>query len=61
GLTYLFISHDLSVVRALSDDVMVMKEGRVIEHGSVEAIFSNPREPYTQALLKAAFLESEAA
>ncbi|WP_110640462.1 ABC transporter ATP-binding protein [Salinicola sp. CPA57] len=61
GLTYLFISHDLSVVRALSDDVMVMKEGRVIEHGSVEDIFTHPREPYTQALLKAAFLESEAA
>jgi len=61
GLTYLFISHDLSVVRALSDHVLVMKEGRVIEQGPSETIFSNPREPYTQALLKAAFLESEVA
>ena len=51
----------MSVVRALSDDVMVMKEGRVIEHGSVDAIFNHPREAYTQALLKAAFIESEAA
>ncbi|GHB19534.1 ABC transporter ATP-binding protein [Salinicola rhizosphaerae] len=61
GLTYLFISHDLSVVRALSDDVLVMKEGRVIEQGPVETIFTSPKEPYTQALLKAAFLEEEVA
>ncbi len=54
-LAYLFISHDLKVVRALSDEVIVMKAGRVVEHGSREQIFEAPREPYTKALLKAAF------
>lgn len=54
-LAYLFISHDLAVVRALSHDVLVMKEGVVVEHGSATAIFNNPQEPYTKALLKAAF------
>ncbi|MEE8272495.1 MAG: microcin ABC transporter ATP-binding protein, partial [Alphaproteobacteria bacterium] len=50
-----FISHDLKVVRALSDEVIVMKSGRVVEHGTREQIFEAPREPYTKALLKAAF------
>ncbi len=54
-LAYLFISHDLKVVRALSDEVIVMKDGKVVEHGSREQIFEDPREPYTKALLKAAF------
>ncbi len=54
-LAYLFISHDLRVVRALSDEVVVMKSGRVVEQGPREQIFDSPREPYTQALLKAAF------
>ncbi|NNG04641.1 MAG: ABC transporter ATP-binding protein [Inquilinus sp.] len=54
-LAYLFISHDLKVVRALSDEVIVMKDGRVVEHGSRDRIFDDPREPYTKALLKAAF------
>ncbi|MGQ7791764.1 ABC transporter ATP-binding protein [Faunimonas sp. B44] len=54
-LSYLFISHDLAVVRALADQVMVMKGGRVIEHGPAEHLFQHPREPYTQALLEAAF------
>ena len=59
GLAYLFISHDLKVVRALSDHVIVMKDGRVVESGSAQAIFENPKVPYTQALIKAAFdLES---
>ena len=61
GLTYLFISHDLSVVRAISDDVLVMKEGQVIEQGPTEQLFSAPREAYTQALIKAAFLDDDAA
>jgi microcin C transport system ATP-binding protein len=54
-LAYLFISHDLKVVRALSDEVIVMKDGKVVEHGDRERIFREPREPYTKALLKAAF------
>ncbi|MFQ5995348.1 MAG: ABC transporter ATP-binding protein [Acidiferrobacterales bacterium] len=58
-LAYLFISHDLKVVRALSDEVIVMRDGRVVEHGPAEQIFDSPREPYTRALMAAAFdLES---
>ena len=51
NLTYVFISHDLNVVRYLSDRVLVMYLGRVVELGPVDAIFNNPRHPYTQALL----------
>ncbi|WP_106478995.1 ABC transporter ATP-binding protein [Phytohalomonas tamaricis] len=57
-LTYLFISHDLSVVRALADTVLVMKEGQVVERGIAAEIFAAPKEPYTRALMKAAFLTS---
>ncbi|MFO1171735.1 MAG: peptide ABC transporter ATP-binding protein [Hyphomicrobiaceae bacterium] len=53
GLTYVFISHDLSVVRHVADDVMVMYLGRAVEMGPVKQIFSKPRHPYTQALLSA--------
>ena len=52
GLTYLFISHDLQVVRYLSDRVLVMYLGHVAELGPAEAIFESPRHPYTQALLR---------
>jgi microcin C transport system ATP-binding protein len=55
GLAYLFISHDLSVVRALAHRVMVMREGCVVEAGDAGRIFTAPTHPYTQALLKAAF------
>ena len=55
SLAYLFISHDLKVVRALADEVLVMKNGRVVEHGPAEQIFDAPGEAYTQALMKAAF------
>jgi peptide/nickel transport system ATP-binding protein len=51
NLTYVFISHDLNVVRYISDRVLVMYLGRVVELGPVDAIFSRPRHPYTQALL----------
>jgi peptide/nickel transport system ATP-binding protein len=51
GLTYVFISHDLNVVRAISDRVMVMYLGQVVEIGASEAIFRHPRHPYTGALL----------
>lgn len=53
GLSYVFISHDLSVVEHIADEVMVMYLGRCVEHGKKEAIFANPRHPYTQALLSA--------
>lgn len=53
NLAYLFISHDLSVVRHIANDVMVMYLGRVVEQGSRDAIFSNPQHPYTRALLSA--------
>ncbi|GIT89768.1 peptide ABC transporter ATPase [Jannaschia pagri] len=55
GLAYLFISHDLRVVRALSHKVMVMKRGDVIEQGDAEQIFDAPKDPYTKALMAAAF------
>ncbi|OYU43396.1 MAG: dipeptide ABC transporter ATP-binding protein, partial [Burkholderiales bacterium PBB4] len=51
GLAYLFISHDLGVVRHIAHDVMVMYLGHTVEHGSKERIFSRPLHPYTQALL----------
>jgi len=54
-LAYLFISHDLKVVRALSNYVVVMKSGKVVEEGPSGQIFATPREPYTKALLAAAF------
>ena len=54
-LAYLFISHDLKVVRTLADEVLVMRDGRVVEHGPAEQIFEDPQEAYTQALMKAAF------
>ena len=53
GLSYVFISHDLSVVEHIADEVMVMYLGRCVERGSKDAIFSHPRHPYTQALLSA--------
>jgi microcin C transport system ATP-binding protein len=54
-LAYLFISHDLRVVRALADDVIVMKDGQVVEQGPATDIFDRPKAAYTQALMKAAF------
>ena len=54
NLAYLFISHDLRVVRAMAHDLIVMKNGKIVEGGKAENIFSNPQKPYTQTLLEAA-------
>jgi ABC-type oligopeptide transport system ATPase subunit len=53
GLTYLFIAHDLAVVRAMSDRIAVMKKGRIVELGDADGVYTNPRDPYTKALLAA--------
>ncbi|HEY6635480.1 MAG TPA: ABC transporter ATP-binding protein, partial [Acidimicrobiia bacterium] len=53
GLTYLFISHDLGVVRLMSDRIAVMYLGKMAEHGTAEELFEDPRHPYTEALLAA--------
>jgi peptide/nickel transport system ATP-binding protein len=53
GLTYLFITHDLSVVRYLADEVSVMYLGQIVEHGPTEALLASPRHPYTEGLLAA--------
>ena len=54
GLAYLFISHDLKVVRALAHRIVVLRHGRVVEQGSADQVFANPREAYTRALMAAA-------
>jgi oligopeptide transport system ATP-binding protein len=53
GLTYLFIAHDLAVVRAMSDRIAVMNLGKLVEVGPAEEVYAAPKEPYTQALLSA--------
>ena len=61
GLAFLFISHDLRVVRAMSHQIMVMRAGEVVEQGSTDAVFDNPRDDYTRRLIEAAFLTSDRA
>ena len=53
GLAYIFISHDLAVVRFMADDVMVMKDGEVVEHASVAQILEHPVQDYTRRLMAA--------
>ena len=54
-LSYIFISHDLKVVRAMADQVIVMRNGKVVEEGTVESIFEDPQDDYTKSLITAAF------
>ena len=53
GLTYLFVSHDLSVIRQVCDSLVVMRKARIVEMGETEAVYNNPKHPYTRALLSA--------
>ncbi len=55
NLAYMFISHDLRVVKALASELLVMRLGEAVEQGPAAEIFANPKQPYTRALLKAAF------
>ena len=55
GLAYLFISHDLRVIKAMAHEVLVMKDGKVVESGAADELFAEPRTPYTRALMAAAF------
>jgi microcin C transport system ATP-binding protein len=55
GLAYLFISHDLRVVRALAHEILVMKDGKIVEAGATERVMTAPEHPYTRALMAAAF------
>jgi microcin C transport system ATP-binding protein len=54
-LAYLFISHDLRVVRAMAHRIIVMRNGKIVEAGEAEALTQNPQQPYTRALMAAAF------
>jgi peptide/nickel transport system ATP-binding protein len=53
GLTYVFISHDLAVVQFMADEILVMRQGEIVEQGPAESLYANPQHPYTQQLLAA--------
>jgi peptide/nickel transport system ATP-binding protein len=54
GLSYLFITHDLSIIRTIADEVAVMRDGKIVEHGAVDEVMDNPQHAYTQKLLDSA-------
>ena len=58
GLAILFISHDMRVVYQLSQRVMIMKDGEIVESGDVDDVYFHPKHPYTKSLLEAAGIES---
>jgi microcin C transport system ATP-binding protein len=60
GISYLFISHDLKVIRAVAHRILVMRGGRVIESGTTEHLFTKPQESYTQTLLRASLFSNHA-
>ena len=55
GMTYIFITHDLRVLRSLADELAVMRQGKIVEQGMADRIFNQPKHPYTKELLRAAF------
>ena len=59
GMSYIFISHDLAVIRAMAHRIVVMRQGRIVEAGETDALFNAPRETYTQQLLRASLLRRE--
>lgn len=57
NLSYVFISHDMHAIKSLSQKIMVMKDGRVVESGTADEIFNNPKQPYTKKLIKSSMLD----
>jgi microcin C transport system ATP-binding protein len=55
GMTYLFVSHDLRVIKTMADEVAVMQSGKIVEAGPAADLFNNPQHPYTKSLFAAAF------